>query len=47
LGEYVTGKALNGLFSKVGEQEVAIRRDPFKWAGSTFGPILEKVFGGK
>ena len=41
LGELVTGKALDGLFIKVGEQERAIRRNPFQWASD----IIRKVFG--
>jgi hypothetical protein len=49
LGVYVTGKALDGLFLKVGDQERSIRRDPWKWiskiAGDV-GDILTKVFGG-
>jgi len=46
LGEYAVGKALNGLFMKVGEEEVKIRRDPWAWASSLVGNILTKVFGG-
>jgi hypothetical protein len=45
LGKYVTGKALDGLFVKVGEQEKSIRRDPWKWISDTIGSILQKVFG--
>lgn len=41
LGEYVTGKAMDGLFLKVGEQERKIRRDPFQWAVD----IIQEVFG--
>ena len=41
LGMFVTGKALDGLFLKVGDQERAIRRDPFQWASN----IIRKVFG--
>ena len=41
IGEFVTGKALDGLFLKVGDQERAIRRDPFQWASD----IIRKVFG--
>ncbi len=41
LGELVTGKALDGLFLKVGDQERAIRRNPFQWASD----IIRKVFG--
>jgi hypothetical protein len=45
LGAYVTEKALDGLFSKVAIQEKEIRKDPLKWATTTVGDILEKVFG--
>jgi hypothetical protein len=45
LGQYVTEKALNGLFLKVGDQERDIRRDPWKWASDVVGEILQKVFG--
>ncbi|MCQ2960004.1 MAG: DUF4197 domain-containing protein [Bacteroidales bacterium] len=41
LGEYTTGKALDGLFVKVGEQEKEIRKNPFQWASD----IIQKVFG--
>jgi hypothetical protein len=41
LGEYATGKALDGLFLKVGEQEKKIRRNPFEYVLD----ILHKVFG--
>ncbi|MBR4498800.1 MAG: DUF4197 domain-containing protein [Bacteroidales bacterium] len=41
LGEYTTQKALDGLFLKVGDQEKAIRKNPFQWASD----ILRKVFG--
>jgi len=47
LGEYAVGKALGGLFLKVGEEEVKIRRDPWAWASSIVGNILTKVFGGE
>jgi hypothetical protein len=47
LGTYVTTKALDGLFLKVGDQERSIRRDPWKWLTSTVGAILTKVFGSK
>lgn len=40
LGEFVVGKALDGLFHKVGNEEVKIRRNPFAWAMD----ILERVF---
>ncbi len=41
LGEYTTGKALDGLFYKVGLEEKKIRKDPMKWASD----IIQKVFG--
>jgi hypothetical protein len=41
LDEYVTGKALNGLFVKVGEEEKDIRTDPL----ARINDILKKVFG--
>jgi len=47
LGTYVTTKALDGLFLKVGDQERSIRRDPWKWLTTTVGTILTKVFGSK
>lgn len=39
---YVTGKALDGLFLIIGEEEKKIRRDPV----GTGSAILKKVFGG-
>lgn len=45
LGGFCTEKALDGLFLKVGETEKNIRRDPWEWAMTTVGDILEKVFG--
>ena len=42
LQQYVTGKALNGLFLMIGEEEKKIRADPVK----TGSAILKKVFGG-
>jgi hypothetical protein len=45
LGAYATERALDGLFLKVGEQERSIRENPLKWAATTVGNILEKVFG--
>ncbi len=45
LSKYVTGKALDGLFVKVGEQERDIRRNPWKWVTDAVGDILTKVFG--
>ncbi len=47
LGSYVCDKALDGLFLKVGEQEILIRRNPFAWAKTAVGNILAKVFGEK
>ena len=41
LPQYVTGKALDGLFSVIGEQERKIRSDPI----GTGSAILAKVFG--
>ncbi|MCQ2607265.1 MAG: DUF4197 domain-containing protein [Bacteroidales bacterium] len=41
LGEFVTAKALDGLFVKVGAQEKEIRKNPFQWASD----IIQKVFG--
>ncbi|RZL86236.1 MAG: DUF4197 domain-containing protein [Variovorax sp.] len=39
--QYVTGKALDGLFRMIGEEEKKIRRDPV----GTGSAILRKVFG--
>lgn len=41
LSEYVTGKALDGLFVKVAEEEGKIRENPFGYGSD----IVEKVFG--
>jgi hypothetical protein len=41
LDEYVTGKAIDGLFLMIAEQEKAIRKDPI----GTGSKLLEKVFG--
>lgn len=41
LDEYVTRKALNGLFLKVANEEKQIRKDPF----ARVTDILERVFG--
>ncbi|MEJ0008438.1 MAG: DUF4197 domain-containing protein [Steroidobacteraceae bacterium] len=41
LDDYVTGKALDGLFSRIAEQERAIRKDPMGQASS----LIKKVFG--
>lgn len=40
--QYVTGKALDGLFLMIGEEEKKIRKDPV----GTGSAILKKVFGG-
>lgn len=42
LQQYVTGRALDGLFLMIGEEERKIRRDP----AGTGSAILRKVFGG-
>lgn len=42
LDQYVTSKALDGLFLMVAEQEKAIRKDPV----STGSALLKKIFGG-
>ena len=42
LQQYVTGRALDGLFLMIGEEEKKIRADPVK----TGSAILKKVFGG-
>jgi hypothetical protein len=47
IGEFTVGKALDGLFLKVGEEEIKIRRDPWAWANETVGKILTRVFGNK
>jgi hypothetical protein len=39
--QYVTGKALDGLYSMIGEEERKIRRDPV----GTGSALLSKVFG--
>lgn len=41
LDDYVTGKAIDGLFVLIAEQELLIRTD----AGSRISDILKKVFG--
>lgn len=43
LSEYVTAKALNGLFLKISDEEKLIRQDPLHRVTS----ILERVFGRK
>lgn len=45
LGQYVTGKALDGIFYKVAAEEREIRRNPGQWAKTAVGNILQKVFG--
>jgi hypothetical protein len=42
LNGYVTGKALDGLYFMIGEEEKKIRKDPLR----TGSAILKKVFGG-
>jgi hypothetical protein len=42
LNGYVSGKALDGLYFMIGEEEKKIRRDPV----ATGSAILKKVFGG-
>jgi hypothetical protein len=42
LNGYVTGKALDGLYLMIGEEEKKIRRDPV----GTGSALLKKVFGG-
>lgn len=41
LGAYVTKKALNGLFLKVGDEEKKIRANPYAYVSD----IIKKVFG--
>ena len=43
LQQHVTGKALDGLFLMIGEEERRIRSDPV----ATGSAILKKVFGGR
>lgn len=45
LSAYVTEKAMEGLFYKVAIEEKKIRKDPWKWAQTSVGNILQKVFG--
>lgn len=47
LGGYVTEQALKGMFIKVGQEEIKIRRDPWQWVSTSVGDILTKVFGGQ
>jgi hypothetical protein len=42
-GRYVVGKALDGLFYELGEQENQIRTNP----AARTTDLLRKVFGGK
>ena len=42
LNGYVTGKALDGLYFMIGDEEKKIRKDPI----GTGSAILKKVFGG-
>jgi len=41
INDYVTNKALDGLFSRIADEERAIRKDPLGQASS----IIKKVFG--
>jgi len=41
LATYATGKALDGLFLKIGEEEGKIRADPLKYTSA----MIKKVFG--
>jgi hypothetical protein len=41
LNDYVTARALDGLFVAISEEEVAIRKDPMGQAST----LLKKVFG--
>ncbi len=41
LNDYVTARALDGLFTAIGEEERAIRKDPMGQASS----LIKKVFG--
>lgn len=43
LGNYVTQKAMDGIFYYVAQEEKNIRKDPAAYASS----IIQKVFGGK
>ena len=40
LNDYVTAKAMDGLFQAIGEEEKAIRKDPMGQASS----LIKKVF---
>ena len=41
LNDYITSKAMDGLFTRIAEQELKIRKDPMGQASS----LLRKVFG--
>ena len=41
INKYVTGKALDGVYYMIGQEEAAIRKDPLGQASS----LLKKVFG--
>ena len=41
INDYVTAKALDGLFSRVADEEHEIRKDPMAQASS----LIKKVFG--
>jgi hypothetical protein len=41
LDDYLTNKALNGMFMKVGQEEYKIRKD----VAARISPILQRVFG--
>jgi len=41
LNDYVTAKALDGLFGKIAEEEAAIRKDPLGQGSA----LITKVFG--
>lgn len=45
LGAYATEKAIDGVYYKVGQEEIKIRRNPLAWATTVVGDILERVFG--
>ncbi|MDE2138017.1 MAG: DUF4197 family protein, partial [Gammaproteobacteria bacterium] len=41
LNDYVTARALDGLFSRIADEERAIRKDPLGQANS----LIKKAFG--
>ncbi len=41
LAEYATNKALDGLFTMIGQEEKKIRRNPYQWSSD----LIKKVFG--